>query len=303
MRGRSRHRLIWAVGAGLALLGATVDAQAAEQRPAGAALPGAVVTDAVTPFDSEPAKTAQARCPAGTRVTGGGARISAGGGRVALVRAQPVHEEGAQDRFVVTAVEDEIGTTATWSLQAYAICANVPGLTIVRAAVTDAGRSYQSVISRCPAGQRTVTGGGGQVSGGGGQVSLAGFGNTVTGTQMGTLAAGLEDLSGFSGSWTLISYTVCGPENIGGLGGTQTLPIDSNSPKIVSVACDTGASVTGTGAQVSDVSVDGPQLYLEAVVPEVLVGGVPGNNVQVIARESIATGEVWNVRRHSHCSR
>ena len=80
-------------------------------------------------------------------------------------------------------------------------------------------------------------------------------------------------------------------------------PFDSEPTKTARALCPAGTRVTGTGAEVFDVSFDGPQLYLEAVVPEVLVGGVPGNDVQVIARESIATDVAWNIRRHSHCSR
>jgi hypothetical protein len=70
-------------------------------------------------------KTATATCPAGKRAVGGGATHSnAAPGLVVIDQIQPSDEHTVPG--VVTVGAYETGTTTSWSVTAFALCANVP---------------------------------------------------------------------------------------------------------------------------------------------------------------------------------
>jgi hypothetical protein len=278
------------------LLGGLVAVQAAGQAPASAALPGAVVRDALTPFNTDQTtKTAQAICPEGTQVTGGGGRVNGGAGRVVLTRMQPV-DTNNRDRYDVTAIAN--GTVALpWAVQAFAICATLADIDIRVTTVTDGGRPYRDAIAGCPTGTERV-GGGGRVNGGQGKVSLAATGQPVFTASV--RAAGFESQA-VAEAWSVTAYAVCAPAGTSVVTRRQSGPIDLSSPKIVPVTCPSGHRVTGGGAELFDMSSNQQPVVLEAVVPDVLPGGVPGNRVQVIARAFGAADNVWTVIAHAHC--
>jgi hypothetical protein len=91
--------------------------------PAGAAGIAALERrDVVTPTNSANLKTISAVCPTGKRVIGGGARVTgAGAGKVSIVESFP---DGDGTKFNGTAREVD-ATVLTWTLQVYAMCANV----------------------------------------------------------------------------------------------------------------------------------------------------------------------------------
>jgi hypothetical protein len=265
-----------------------------------------MVTSDLTDFDSTTTpKTARADCPEGKRVIGGGGRINGGGGRVVLVRMRPVHTS-VQDRYEVTASKDkDSAPPPPWAVQAYAICATPPPgwhLHIVSKTVTDAGQPLQEAIVRCP-GLRRVTGAGGQINGGHGQVALA----TIQPVTEGNRVVGLEDPTGFNGSWSVTAYAVCAVVDTGVVSRRNVGPFDSNSPKGVEVDClpGSGERVTSGGAElfdISDVALQHP-LVLESISPQVFPGGAPGTQFRIIARESRPTSQQWTVIAHSYCAR
>lgn len=300
MRARPK-RSCWISAA--TILTATLTTTLAVPAPAHAALPGAVVKDDLTAFDLTTPKTANALCPPGTRVTGGGGRISGGAGRVVLTRMEPVHTNN-RDRYEVTAAAGEIGPAAPWAVQAFAVCAApLPDQEIIDATIVDDGHSYRARTASCPvAGPGRATGGGGRVTNGQGQVSLAASGHAVTGLRQGSRAAGVEDLTGYGGSWDLTAYTVCTSVDSGVRTRSDTAPLDLTSVKSATAECLPGQSVTGGGGSLFDVSFQGPAVVLESVVPEVLPGGVPGDEVRVIARATGPTDESWTVTAHAYCA-
>ena len=294
---RTRPRMICWISAAT-ILTATATTALAAPTPAHAALPGAAVSSAITPFDSEPAKTAIAFCGEGKRVTGGGGRIT-GPGHVVMTRLQPVHTNN-RDRFEVSAAEDEIGTDETWSVQAFAVCADaLPGQEIVSGTAADDGSSSQSAIAQCPDGKRAISGGG-RITGGQGQVHLSAVRNAPTLT----LAAGQEDSTGFAGSWTVTAYLVCASVDPTTLRFSEfTSGSNSDSPKFESTSCGTivGFRVTGGGFSIVAPNAAG-DVVIQAVLPEVLIGGVPGTQVRVIARENNPTDEIWRVSAGASCA-
>lgn len=280
------------------ILTATLSTALAAPTPAHAVLPGAQVISAITQFDSEPVKTATAFCPEGKRVTGGGGRIT-GPTHIVMTRLQPIHTNN-QDRFEVSAAEDEIGTGQTWSVQAFAVCADpLPQQEIVSTTVSDNGLSSQSAAARCPSDKRALSGGG-RITGGQGQVHLSAVRNAPTLT----LTTGQEDSTGFAGSWTVTTYVVCAaidPTKL--IFNTLASAVDSTSPKFVSTDCSgvAGFRVTGGGFAITAPDAAG-EVVIQAVLPEVLIGGVPGTQVRVIARENNPTNEIWRVSAGASCA-
>jgi hypothetical protein len=207
-----KRRKAWRAAAaiGAVLLGAVVGGPLLGVPPAAAStIPTATVVGTPSVFDSNAEKTATAQCAAGQKVIGGGVRVNVPD-HVVVVRQEPISTP-AGDSFVVTALEDEVGTTNSWALQAYAVCTNpIAGLQIMSVVSPTGSSGFQGISSVCPAGKNAV-GAGGRILDGQGQVSLVtqiegGFMFNVR-----TTAGGLEDPNGFAGNWSVISFTVCVP--------------------------------------------------------------------------------------------
>jgi hypothetical protein len=83
-------------------------------------VPGLQRVAATSPTNSSN-KGVTASCPVGKRVLGAGGDITGGAGQVLMHEIRP---NSALTSVTVHAFEDENGTTANWTLRAYAICAN-----------------------------------------------------------------------------------------------------------------------------------------------------------------------------------
>jgi hypothetical protein len=80
--------------------------------------------DVSTAASSVNSKSVVVNCPSGKRVVGGGARVTGdGSNRVSIVESFP---DSAGDRWNARAAE-VVGTTGSWQLQAYGLCAIVAG--------------------------------------------------------------------------------------------------------------------------------------------------------------------------------
>src|SRR5262245_59458920 len=78
--------------------------------------------DTVTDTSSSGSKSVSVNCPSGKRVIGGGARVTGGGAnRVSIAESFP-DSDGSKWNARANEV---VSTTATWALQAYALCATV----------------------------------------------------------------------------------------------------------------------------------------------------------------------------------
>jgi hypothetical protein len=138
---------------GIVLAAAQVGIQTLTAAPAAASVNTTVVM-ADSAFDSEPVKSATARCPAGKRVLGGGGQLFHDNGRVVLATMIPLHSS-TFDGYTVTAVERPGGHRLNWTVRVYAVCANpLPGIEIVMAFTTD--DIVKNVRATCPAGKAVV---------------------------------------------------------------------------------------------------------------------------------------------------
>jgi len=241
-----------------ALLAATAGASVLATTPAFAStVPTATVFGPNSAFDSSPEKTTIANCPAGQRVLGGGVRVNAGADHIVITRQEPVHSAWTdQDSFVVTAVEDAVGTTTVWALQAYAVCAPpVPGIVIVAAAGPTDSQPFQGTTVRCPA-RTFLLGAGGRVLDGQGRVGLV---TQTVGSPLfpnGVNAGGFEEFGsvdaqghivGFLGNWSVIAFAVCAPANL--TNDVEVVRASTgglDNPKILTANCPAGKRVTGS---------------------------------------------------------
>ena len=251
-------------------------------------VPRPVIRSALTQFDSNPgAKTARAQCPAGTRVIGGGGRVN-GGQHVVITRQQPIHS--TLDSFVVSAIEDQVGTAQSWAVQAFAICSvPLPGLEIVSATGAAGSSGFQGKNADCSPG-KNVLGVGGRINHGAGQVSL----NTQALFPQRASAGGLEDSDGFGGLWSVTTYAVCA--NLSSVFDSQVVSIqtvaDTTARKIFSIDCPAGTNLTGGAAFAGS-----PGAVVEVVSPDT-------TRVQVIARfdGTVTPADTWNVVGYAICA-
>jgi hypothetical protein len=141
-------------------------------------------------------------CPVGKRLLGTGGELAGGGGQVALNDIIP---NAALTGVTVRGMEDGDGTTANWSVTAYAICSTpVAGRErVVTTSPTDS--SSKGVSVPCPP-DKEVTGVGGEIGGGGGEVVLdALFPNapSIAG------ANAFEDENGTASNWFVRAFAIC----------------------------------------------------------------------------------------------
>lgn len=236
--GMNTPRILRAIGA--VLLGAAAATYAVT--PASASPAGLVMVSATSAENSTDFKSVSVACPAGKKVLGGGAQTFGWfiGYSVLVTQAYP---DGANNRFVVGAWEDEARTPEVWTVTAYAICANpLPGLEYI---ATPWYTNISGTWAVCSTGKKLV-GFGGQISNSNGEVALAGVFPASSLTRSETWVS--EDHTGYTPSYQVRSISVCA-DPIG-----QSL-ITSSFPNTlgvgISVACPAGKHVLGSGARLS----------------------------------------------------
>jgi hypothetical protein len=209
-------------------------------------------------------------CPAGTKVLGGGgwAQVQARtpeSERVVLSEMRPAPSTtGGRDTYEAGAFELSPGTTAAWSVQAFAICA--PPIAGMHLAVGRSISSNSTQIARadCGSDNEAVFGVGSQILGADGQATLV-----YEAAETFRVAQGeaLEDADGFGGIWELDVFAVCAPfpRNYGTTFGIASPPNPRSDPVQVAFSrCGngTGSKTLGIGAAI--------------------VSPVPGTGLQVV---------------------
>ncbi|HZN74062.1 MAG TPA: hypothetical protein VFC00_20530 [Micromonosporaceae bacterium] len=126
------------------------------------AVPGLVaVTVTSAEVGSESFKGANAVCPAGTKIVGGGADVLGGGHSVRIAGINPAPLLPNPNSLWATAHEDVLGYSGVWSLRAWAICASgVTGWQVVLADNTGPTNGYAFATASCPAGKKVIGAGG-----------------------------------------------------------------------------------------------------------------------------------------------
>jgi len=239
----------------LAAMVAALSAQVLGARPAAAA-PAARLVPAQSGPDSTELKTAEAKCPAGTVVYGGGGDIVGGGHEVFL---QQLDTFGYTDRFFAQAHEDADGYAGSWTLYAWAVCGPaLPGMQYVSSRPAGNSTGFKATTVTCPAGKKVLSVGGSAI---GYLGPLTTWRHTILDslTPSADLTAvtveGYEDEAGTAEAWQVAASAICAyprPNQQRITATTAAGPAD----KTRSVECpaatipySAGGGLTGAGGQ------------------------------------------------------
>jgi hypothetical protein len=143
-------------------------------------------------------------CGTGRNVIGVGGRINSGAGQVTLEDVTPSFD---LKTVTVRGVEIPGSTDDTWTVTAYAVCANTPaGLERISLSSVSDSDSQNSVSKSCPAG-KALYGAGASVNAGNGNVLLSGVNITAGDTSR---AWANEITGGYGSNWSVTAYGICG---------------------------------------------------------------------------------------------
>jgi hypothetical protein len=169
------------------------------QRPAG----WQVVTQ-TSRFAPGPSGSITASCPFGKALIGGGESLQQGFGQIST------SELRFGDNFITaSAVDDEDGFSGSWSVSAYAVCANpLPGLQIVSAAQAPSSDSPKAMLASCPGGSAILSIGW-SAGGPNAEQTNNAVADLFANSHSTALVIGTEDPDGFSGNWQETASVLC----------------------------------------------------------------------------------------------
>jgi hypothetical protein len=219
------------------------------------AISGIEEVRAISVIDSSSAKTAEAKCPRGKDVIGGGGGLvwdaQHQSYNVILTRLQPFHAwNRQQDSYIVGASETSTGEPGDWWIEAVALCADpVPGLRVVSEQGGFSSAAMQNPEAHCDPGEK-VLGTGAQVSLTNGEVGLQVARASTTGNW--SYAFAHEDPDGYQYGWYSWAYAVCAPEPAGyDVINAPSAYQDSEAAKTGTATCPAGTALTGAGGATS----------------------------------------------------
>jgi hypothetical protein len=256
---------------------------------ASAAVPGLERVDRTTSTDSSLAKSRFASCPTGKQLLGAGADVLGAPGQVFL---DGIRLNSPLNNMEARAFEDQDGTPLSWSLNAYAMCANpIPGLVQVNR--TSADNSFaKSFTVPCPTGKQLISLGA-ETSGANGEVVIDDLipNSTLTAANV----TGFEDADGAKDSWTLTGHAICADP----LPGLEVKPLATPAQSVngqgVGVACSAGKRLLGVGGEITG--------GLGKVVMTGLTPGATLTGATVQAAETQGgTSNNWSIRGYAICA-
>ena len=194
---------------------------------------------AATSASTSAGKAITATCPAGKRVLGTGGELAGAPRQLMLNRLLPNADLTSVN---VRAFEDQTGTTLSWTVTAYAICASpAQGVRLkTRTSPSNSG-TPRSFTMPCDAGDVAV-GLGAAINGNGNQLALQGM--TPHPVNPGVTAA--EDRDGLDQAWSVSPHTICAAAVFRAWqrGSNQGASNDETT-----VGCGTGQQAVGGGAE------------------------------------------------------
>ena len=199
---------------------------------------------ATSSSSSAASKSVPAICPAGRHVLGTGGELAGAPRQLLLHGLAPSSD---LTKVTAQAFEDETGTTAAWTVTAYAICAApAQPLSLVSRTLAYASTSPRSAARECGA-DGVAVGMGGQIQGTGNQLVLQGLSPALDGT--GPQLTVAEDRTGYAGTWSLTVYTICGrPLRASTLNISGSATMD---PYTAGSGCGSSGLLTGSGADIT----------------------------------------------------
>jgi hypothetical protein len=162
------------------------------------------IVPAQTFLSSQPVQTAEAVCPAGTRVIGTGGKIVNPAGRVAL---QVARASGTGDIARVRAHAAD-GYTGNWSVAAYAVCVTPPsGYQVVYGPLSPNTSEPEMTVSAVCPGSKVVHGAGGAITNlAPGNVSLRVVYPSYDPKRVDVVAV---EISATNDNWDIVAQAIC----------------------------------------------------------------------------------------------
>jgi len=257
------------------------------------AVTGLVVVTATSPErGSEDFKGANAVCPAGTSILGGGADIVGGAHSVQLAALNPAPLGLPANSMWATANEDVLSYAGSWYIKAWAICASgVTGHEIVQASSAEpAGSTFASATATCPAGKKVIGAGGGSAGKPSYVLDTIDITSDLNSVYVETIAAE----SPTPGTAPLAqAYAIC----VNPVSGQQLVRASSgytSTDKSLSVSCPSGKRLHGTGGGLTGAL---GQAHLDMLAPT-------GTGTSRIEAREDATGYsgTWKVDVYAVCA-
>jgi hypothetical protein len=236
---------------------------------------GLTRVSATSPLDSTSNRVVRAPCPGGKQLTGAGGDINTFNGQVVL---DATFSELDASGSGFAAFEDDTGNPASWSLTAYAICANSEQRVVAKSASNTVIKKFAQPT--CATGQR-LTGAGGELVGGFGSALIAGYlippedPTTIADFQM---VSSIGPAGGQANAWSETAYALCATP-LPGLAAVQTATGGTTSS--LRSSCPSPKKLVGTAG--------GVELAEGGTVPD---GYVPASDLGSMTLTAISNNEV-----------
>lgn len=247
-----------------------------------------------SPLDTASRKSVTVSCPAGTNVFGAGGAIDGGNGSVVLDEVVP---NLALTSVSVEAIEHGI-YSGVWTVTAWAICAPpVPNLQRIMIQTSSNSTSPKNALAPCP-GSLELYGMGAELINGQGNVALDDY-DIDSGLTRAN--AGGYEIGGYSGSWSIIGYAICGNPlptmlRVTAASSTNGIPLKNQA----SLDCPAGTVLYGMGGEISGA---GGQALIEQITPWPTVA--PGLLTEIRAAEiggSAPANPSWSLASYAVCA-
>ncbi|MEU4570678.1 hypothetical protein [Micromonospora sp. NPDC023956] len=298
MSDQTRFRRIGARGIVLAL-GVALTGVAIPASPALATVPGLLRMASSSPTGSANYQSATAICPLGKVLVGTGYEILGGNGEVTVDDFR-VNGGPATAPTAVTVGAYEIDEFAgSWTVKAYAVCADpVVGTVRVAAVTPDDSADFHTVTAECPSG-KVLTGSGFELREitGKGIVDELRPDGTVSSAPTG-VTLGAYEADPFYGDWSATVYAICADPLPGLVQSTAiSAPTTSDFMNIVAI-CPPGKVLLGGGYDLRDA-------FGEVVVDDFAPDGGPATSpVSIIAGafQEDPYLDDWTIRAFGLCA-
>jgi len=260
---------------------------------ASAAVPGLNLVEAGSgPPNSNASHTATAECPEDQALLGLGGKSNGGGGQVVL----DALAARTGDTATVRGHEDQDGTSANWSVTAFAICADEGGerRTTFNEEQNSLSPKFATTANGGPCtNERRLTGVGGEIPiGATGQVVLDALIPSADLETASVLAR--EDQDGFSGNWTLRPFALCA-DPLPGQELVTATSASSSRNKHATAACPAGKRVIGTGGQILS---GAGEVAIGYMIPDAALTRVHVRGVE----DQDGRAQNWRVRAFAICA-
>ncbi|WP_433165945.1 hypothetical protein [Kribbella sp. CA-247076] len=254
--------------------------------PTQTAVPGLHLVKATSGPGSPAEADASAECSFGEHILGVGGELVGARGQAGLSTYTHIEREWGTS----SAAEDADGTTAQWTLNAYAICTTGPHRQSVSEFSAYSSPSEKAVTVTCPPG--TVTTGAAGSTTSGGRLALD---DVIPSADLTKVTVGVyETQGGRVDNWHAIASARCGEPLPGLQRVSATSPANSVS-KSVTATCPAGKKVVGTG---HELLFGRGQVLLDDVVPSADL-----TSVRVEAYEDQdGTAANWSVTAYAVCA-